>query len=250
MTTGVLLYCFNTPEVKYHKLAERCVHQIRKHLNLEITIVTNMETYKEMKPMGMINYKLIENSTTNTRPYRGNSVAWYNKERSMAYDHSPYDITILMDCDYFVFSPVLLELTKTNFEIMLHDKIHDLTGQGIIQGTDEATLKLVWATVTLFRKCENTRAVFDMIKHVQNNYVHYRNLYRIRYPNFRNDYAFAIAMHQMKVGNFIQTAMPMLADSVDVIDSDIDGVIFKYDDKVNFTSGQDLHIMDKEWCNG
>ena len=108
MTTGVLLYCFDTPEVKYHKLAERCVHQIRKHLNLEITIVTNMETYKEMKPMGMINYKLIENSTTNTRPYRGNSVAWYNKERSMAYDHSPYDFNILMDCDYFVFSPVLL----------------------------------------------------------------------------------------------------------------------------------------------
>ena len=44
--------------------------------------------------------------------------------------------------------------------------------------------------------------------------------------------------------------MPMLADSVDIIDSDIDGVIFKYDDKVNFTSGQDVHIMDKEWCNG
>ena len=104
--------------------------------------------------------------------------------------------------------------------------------------------------LTLFRKCINTRAVFDMIKHVQNNYIHYRNLYRIRYPNFRNDYAFAIAMHQMKVGNFIKTAMPMLADSVDVIDSDDDGVIFKYDDKVNFTSGQDLHIMDKEWCNG
>ena len=36
MTTGVLMYCFDTPEVNYHLLAERCVAQIRKYLKLEI----------------------------------------------------------------------------------------------------------------------------------------------------------------------------------------------------------------------
>ena len=46
MTTGVLLYCFDTPEVAYHKLAERCIKQIQKHLKLEITLVTNIETFK------------------------------------------------------------------------------------------------------------------------------------------------------------------------------------------------------------
>ena len=35
-----------------------------------------------------------------------------------------------------------------------------------------------------------------------------------------------------------------------VLDSDDDGIIFKHSNKVNFTSGLDLHIMDKEWCNG
>ena len=50
MTIGVLIYCFNTPEIKYHLLAERCVAQKRKYLNLEITIVTNFETYKKFKP--------------------------------------------------------------------------------------------------------------------------------------------------------------------------------------------------------
>ena len=178
------------------------------------------------------------------------NVAWYNKERALAYDHSPYDTTILMDCDYFVFSSTLLELANTKFDVMLHDRVEDITGKDMILGKNESTLPLVWATVTLFQKTANARRVFDMIQHVQQYYTHYQNLYRIRYPNYRNDYAFAIALHQLKLGNFIPTPMAMLADRVDIIDSDDDGIVFKYDDCVNFTSGQDVHIMEKEWCNG
>ncbi len=195
MTTGVLLYCFDTPETNYHKLAERCVAQIKKHLQLEITIVTDIFTYKKFKPMGMINYKLVEAETTNSRSYRGKKIPWYNKERALAYEHSPYDTTILMDCDYFVFSKTLLELCETKFDIMLHDKVNDLTGKDMILGNNESSLPLVWATVTLFRKSGKTKIIFDLIKHIQEYYVHYKNLYRIKFPNYRNDYAFAIALH-------------------------------------------------------
>ncbi len=250
MTTGVLLYCFDTPETNYHKLAERCVAQIKKHLQLEITIVTDIFTYKKFKPMGMINYKLVEAETTNSRSYRGKKIPWYNKERALAYEHSPYDTTILMDCDYFVFSKTLLELCETKFDIMLHDKVNDLTGKDMILGNNESSLPLVWATVTLFRKSEKTKRIFDLIKHIQEYYVHYKNLYRIKFPNYRNDYAFAIALHQLNLGDTIPTPMSMLADSVDVIESDDEGIVFKYQDNVNFTSGLDVHVMDKEWCNG
>jgi len=249
MTTGVLLYCFDTPEVKYHRLAERCVEQIKKYLKLEITIVTDMETFKKFRPMGMINYKLVDAKTSNTRSYRGKNIAWYNKERALAYDHSPYDTTILMDCDYFVFSSTLLEIANTEFDVMLHDRVNDITGENMIQGRDEATLPLVWATVTLFKKNNNTRAVFDMIKHIQEYYPHYRNLYRIKYLNYRNDFAFAIALHQLGLGNFIPAPMNMLADTVDIVSSDQHGIVFKYGDNINFTSGQDVHVMEKEWCN-
>tara|TARA_Y100000114_G_scaffold149665_1_gene164108 strand:+ start:219 stop:971 length:753 start_codon:yes stop_codon:yes gene_type:complete len=250
MTTGVLLYCFDTPETNYHKLAERCVAQIKKHLQLEITIVTDIFTYKKFKPMGMINYKLVKAETTNSRSYRGKKIPWYNKERALAYEHSPYDTTILMDCDYFVFSKTLLELCETKFDIMLHDKVNDLTGKDMILGNNESSLPLVWATVTLFRKSEKTKRIFDLIKHIQEYYVHYKNLYRIKFPNYRNDYAFAIALHQLNLGDTIPTPMSMLADSVDVIESDDEGIVFKYQDNVNFTSGLDVHVMDKEWCNG
>jgi len=45
MTKGVLLFCFDTAEVKYHKILERCVALVKKNLKLEITVVTNFDTY-------------------------------------------------------------------------------------------------------------------------------------------------------------------------------------------------------------
>ena len=253
MTTGVLMYCFNTPEVNYHLLAEQCVAQIQKHLKLEITIVTNIKTFKKFKPLGMINYKLIDNVTSNRRSYRGKNIAWYNFERVMAYEHSPYDTTILMDCDYFVFTDNLLTYTNTKYDFLLHNKVHDLTNKDMIEGSNESTVPIVWATVTIFRKTEFAKQVFDLIKHIQKFYEHYRNLYRIKYRNYRNDFAFAIALHQLNGftshKNFIPTPMAMLAHEVDAIDMTETGVTFKYGKNVGRIELQDVHIMDKEFVN-
>jgi hypothetical protein len=253
MTTGVLMYCFNTPEVNYHLLAEQCVAQIQKHLKLEITIVTNIKTFKKFKPLGMINYKLVDNVTSNRRSYRGKNIAWYNFERVMAYEHSPYDTTILMDCDYFVFTDNLLTYTNTKYDFLLHNKVHDLTGEDMIEGKNESTIPIVWATVTIFRKTEFAKQVFDLIKHIQRHYEHYRNLYRIKYRNYRNDFAFAIALHQLNGftshKNFIPTPMAMLSHEVDAIDVAETGITFKYGKKVGRIELQDVHIMDKEFVN-
>ena len=254
MTTGVLLYCFDTPEVAYHKFAEKCVELINKNLKLEITIVTNIETFKKFKPLGMINYKLIENRIGNKRAYRGKNISWNNLERSLAYEHSPYDTTILMDVDYFCFTDNLLTYTNTEYNFLVHNKVYDLTGTDIILGKNESTLPLVWATVTIFRKSEFAKQVFDLIKRIQQYYEHYRNLYRIKFRNYRNDYAFAIALHQLNgmnaYKNFIPTPMAMLAHEVDVLELSDTGVVFKYGKKVGAISNQDVHVMDKEFMNG
>ena len=52
MTKGILLFCFNTKDVQYHKILEKCVALIRKNLKLEITVVTNFNTFKQIKPLG------------------------------------------------------------------------------------------------------------------------------------------------------------------------------------------------------
>ena len=254
MTTGVLLYCFDTPEVAYHKFAEKCVELINKNLKLEITLVTNFETYKKLKPLGMINYRLIENRIGNKRSYRGKNISWNNLERSLAYEHSPYNTTILMDVDYFCFTNNLLIYTNTKYDFLVHNKVHDLTGTDMILGKNESTLPLIWATVTIFRKSEFAKQVFDLIKHIQQYYDHYRHLYRIKFRNYRNDYAFAIALHQLNgmnaYKNFIPTPMAMLAHEVDVLELSDTGVVFKYGKKVGAINNQDVHIMDKEFING
>jgi len=76
------------------------------------------------------------------------------------------------------------------------------------------------------------------------------NLYRIKYTNYRNDFAFAIALHQMGISQRIPTPMSMLSDNALIIESDEQGVMFKQGDTVNIVNQQDIHIMDKEWCNG
>ena len=41
----------------------------------------NEETFKKFKPLGMMNYKMVDNSTRNRRSYRGRNIAWYNFEK-------------------------------------------------------------------------------------------------------------------------------------------------------------------------
>jgi hypothetical protein len=159
-----------------------------------------------------------------------------------------------MDCDYFVFTNNLLTYTNTAYDFLLHNKVYDLTGENMIEGKNESTVPIVWATVTIFRKSEFAKQVFDLIQHIQNYYEHYRKLYRIKYTNYRNDFAFAIALHQLNGfnshKNFIPTPMAMLAHEVDVLDMSDKTITFKYNNKVNMVEEQDIHVMDKEFVNG
>ena len=88
--TGVLLYCFNTESYRYDKIAAKTVPLLKKNLKLPITIVTNMETFKCMPPLGSVNYKIIDNETGN----KINQKSWHNLDRHRAYELSPYEKTI------------------------------------------------------------------------------------------------------------------------------------------------------------
>ena len=251
MSTGVLMYCFDTPGIAYHQIAERSITLIKKNLNLPVTLVTDRETYSSIAKNINVNYKIIDKpNTVNYRFYRGKNVPWYNMERARAYEHSPYDCTLLLDCDYFCFTSNLLELTKTDYDFLLHNRVNDITGLDRIQTRLESTLPIVWATVVMFKRTERVKMIFDMIQHIQEHYEHYRNLYRIRFRNYRNDYAFAIALHQLsgQLRNFdyIPSAMNMLPHEYDVLEITDRAVVYKYNNKVNMLVDTDVHVLDKE----
>ena len=174
MSTGVLIYCFNSEKILYHPVANFCINQVKQNLRLPVTVITNSITKDYL--IGANNVIVIENKSGNKRVYNEELTEWFNLERSQAYDYTPYDTTILMDADYFVYTDNLLQLTNTDYDFLLHDKVHDLTNRHSYEYHDRSMIPLVWATVTIFKKNIRTKSVFDLIKHIQQHYGHYCRL--------------------------------------------------------------------------
>lgn len=247
MSTGALIYCFDSEQIQYHRITNFCIGLIKRNISLPVTVVTNSATKEHIK--GADSIVVIDNQKHNYRLYKDKTIPWYNLERSRSYDHSPYDTTVLLDSDYFVYTKNLLEIINSGYEFLLHDRVHDLTGRGSFEYKHSSIIPLVWATVTVFKKTERVKKIFDMIKHIQKNYGYFCKLYRIDFANFRNDYAFAIALNQLDGFNqqyFMPTAMSMIPADTKVLKIDHTGIVFQYDKFVNLVTEQDVHVLDKE----
>ena len=242
--TGVLLYCFNTESYRYDKIAAKTIPLLRQHLGLEITVVTNDETRVHLPEQEGVTYMVIENQTGNYI----NQKSWHNLDRHRAYELSPYEKTILLDIDYFCYSDYLLTLTNTDQDFMVHDKVHDVTGHDSYKFARNSMIPMVWATVIIFKKTPRTMAIFDMVKYVKERYSYFCDLYRIDFQNFRNDYAFAIALHQL--GGFkgyetIPNRLPTLPAAAKVTEVSATHVSWNHQGRHGKIANNDLHVIDK-----
>ena len=248
MKKGVLLFCFDTSDVQYHKILERCVHLIKKNLKLEITVVTDLSTFKKIKPMGFINYKLIEPELGNTKSGK----AWNNVDRHMAYELSPYDVTLVMDIDYFPFTDNLRQLLEVEHDFLISKNAFDLTGRDTFDLRRWSMIDMVWATVFVFRKGAKAKRIFDTLKYVKNFYSYFLDLYRIYDRQFRNDYAFAIALEQAN-GFMGYDTLPIrlatLPQDCKVIKIGDTGLAWQQGDQINYVQDQDVHVLNKEVAN-
>ena len=93
----------------------------------------------------------------NFRYYNQKKLEWRNHGRSNALDDTPFDITLLIDIDYFCFTDNLLQLMDTEYDFLCHDSIFDVSGQNKIMTPHESSLPLVWATCCVFKKTEETK---------------------------------------------------------------------------------------------
>tara|TARA_Y100000741_G_scaffold274092_1_gene214103 strand:+ start:786 stop:1535 length:750 start_codon:yes stop_codon:yes gene_type:complete len=245
MTKGVLLFCFDSQDVAYHKILERSVTLIKKNLQLEITVVTNFETFKNIKPLGFINYKFIEPEKGNTKLGK----EWNNVDRHLAYELSPYDTTLVMDIDYFCFTDNLLQFLDTTYDFLIPKKVFDLTHRNTFHQRVWSMIPMVWATVFVFRKTKKAKQIFDMIKYVKKYYAHFNNLYRIFAKNYRNDYVFAIALQQLNGFvnyNTFPFALSTLPPDCKVVKTSASGIAWQYQDKIDWIENQDVHVLNKE----
>jgi hypothetical protein len=173
-------------------------------------------------------------------------------DRHLAYELSPYDTTLVMDIDYFCFSDNLKQLFDTEYDFLVPDTAHDLTGRNTFDQRRWSMIPMVWATVLLFKKNDRVRKIFDTVKYIKKNYSYFTEMYRIYSKNLRNDYLFAMALQQ--INGFtgydkMPFALPTLPPDCEVVDITDEGLSWKYNDQISYVENQDVHVLNKEVAN-
>jgi len=114
MSKGALLLATPHESIDYIGFAKLAAKLVEKHLGVETHIHIG-----EARP-------------GNSRPFRWHTgevvtVPWYNSDRTLAYDLSPYDETLLIDVDYLTFNDNLKQYFGSNNEFLCYDQVWDVT---------------------------------------------------------------------------------------------------------------------------
>lgn len=209
MTRGVLLFAQGNPEIDYVKLAVFAAKRIKEYLGVPVSLATDSKQYLlDSHPSAVELFdKIISNGATNYQTRRCHDGAMYSKEifwnnlcRSDCFDLSPYNETLVLDTDYIVSSDNLNHIWNNKQDFLIYRYSYDLA-----QWRDTSSFTYInpyavpfyWATAFYFKKTQENRSLFRLVKHIRDNWSYYRILYLIDSPVFRNDFAFSIAIHMM-----------------------------------------------------
>jgi len=197
MTTGALMFAFDTPGIDYMAMAAWNAQRIRKHLGIPVAVVTNHVGRHQQAFDRVI---LCDPQGTDTRYFEDldRTVTWHNAGRPEAWDLTPWDRTLLLDTDYVIDSAELAwPLDQTSSDILAFRQATDITGMTHTKELNRFGryhMPMWWATVVIFNRSTTARWVFDSMKMVRNNWQHYRDLYGIDRKTYRNDHALTIAL--------------------------------------------------------
>lgn len=263
MSKGIICFAVNNGSVDYLKQARFLAKRAKEYLDLPVTVITNQQDNS-----GVFDHVInIEESKNNNirRYYNGSTdyevLNFQNDSRPLAYDLSPYEQTILLDTDYIICSDKLLMPFDQPCDFILHDKSIDLApwrGSQEFWHLSDTSIKFYWATCVFFRKSQENKIFFDLLKHIQENWNYYNLLYEISHPMYRNDYAFSIAIHIMnglQEGNWASVFPRPIYHSLDkdyLHKIDQDTLILltqKHTEFDHYTltqvSNTDVHVMNK-----
>ena len=271
MTTGALIFAQNNAYIDYTKLAIFSAKQIIKYLNIPVTLVTDNPDYlyltypEESKLFDKV--IAISSNETQQKKFHDGSLSykkyeWKNFSRNQAYDLTPYDTTLVIDSDYVINSKILSVALNSDYDFQIYKDSLDLAGwrdSSSFTRINQYSIPFYWATVFVFKKTPVTESFFKLIDHIKNNWDYYRILYSIDATNFRNDFAFSIAIHIMNDLTDGDFATPLPGTMVYCLDRDF--LVSAEDNKIQFlvekesyngeytlvkTTGLDVHVMNKQ----
>ncbi len=274
MTQGLLIYAHNSRELDYAKLAIISGGLAKKNLGRPVSLVTDSNTTSWMKESNTYDLAvdIFDKIIVAEKPDNNNKrqlhdgadkkiVPFLNTNRSSAFDLTPYDQTLLIDSDFLIFSNSLNNYWSDNPNPLISSAFKDacdIDRRGYHDKyTSDTGVKLYWATTMMFNKTSESKAMFDLVAYIRQNYQYYSDLFRFHPGVYRNDIAFSIARHIMygfQVEDTEELPPVLSCLDKDVLHSvDQHGrlkVLFSVDNESNYVLGGfsnlDLHIMNKQ----
>ena len=268
-TKGALLFARNNGKLDYVKQAIFLATRIQKYLQLPVSVITDNVEYLKSIDKNCVFDKIISIDAIESiysRKYFDGSLSSYtanfkNDARYMAYFLTPYDETLLLDTDFIICNDILKKCfeSSNNFLIYKHSSdIAKVRDESEFKKISDYSIDFYWATVVFFRKTELNKIFFDLVKHIQDEWFHYKRVYQIESLLFRNDYAFSIAIHIMngfQQGDFAESLPGTKIYSTDkdvLININNDSMTFLVEKKDHLgeytvvkAKGQNIHVMNK-----
>ena len=122
-----------------------------------------------------------------------------NQNRVLSYRYSPYDETILIDSDYILMNNDFDNIWGCSDHILINHKTTDLQNKQFGSLEDQRIsnhgIPLYWATAVYFKKSLYTETFFNLVEYIRKEYDFFQFLYGFKPGFYRNDFAFAIAVH-------------------------------------------------------
>jgi hypothetical protein len=262
MSQGCVLFAFNNDQVDYVSQAQWSAPRINRHLNLPVTLVTDvMPTDTSMFDQVVLR----ESRSGGTRKYdhmnADSSATWFNRGRCRAYDVTPYDETLVLDTDYIVASDRLKILFDSKQDLLCHRYVLDVTDRRNFASDTRfgnVEMPMWWATVLYFKKSALAQSVFDMMDMIETNWYHYSRLYKFSQDLYRNDYAISIALNTVyghSPDSIPDIPWPLFTSFYDVYLNQLEEDAFKLNyvrtvdnqqrHQYMILKDQDLHVMNK-----
>jgi hypothetical protein len=270
MNQGILIFAHNSRTIDYARLAIISGFLASKYLKKSISLVTDESTLVWIKESNIIEYvkKVFDNIILTEKPDLDNfrklnngqiseTIPFFNKNRSSAWDLSPYDQTLLIDSDFLIGSDSLNNYWGEG--IRISSAINDACVKNRMMYHDtyisDTGIKMYWATTVMFDKSKESELFFNLVEYIKLNYNYYADLFRFNSQIYRNDFTFSIAKHILN--GFSTENVYDLPPVLSVIDKDIvvdlkngPTVLITEDTVGNYYVGNfknlDLHIMNKQ----
>ena len=252
---GLAMFCYDS-EFSYSDLCNFNIRQIKKFLTANITVYTDPTTAEKILDP-LIDICITEKPSGNQRVFHNKNkwMDWHNTNRISILQNPPYDRTVVIDTDYFVYSDRLKTLLESTYDFLCYDNSKELSGayQAHNEKIGETGIPFCWATVMLVTKSQFCKDLFKVMSHIKQHYGYYCGLFRINSSIFRNDFVLSMALHYLNgmtdTNRNIPGSLICLSDTAEVFIS-TDDVRYRYNRNNQIfeqhIKNLDIHVLNKE----